>query len=106
MTSEVNLAIDEVPTGTHVGAAQTYLLVAFAGGVTDWAHFTKVVSALGYEHIPPDRSVEVAERFFGHGVDFAPYLRAVNASVISLAADEVITGSVANASKSFTGCKG
>lgn len=106
MTSAVNLAIDEVPTGTHVGAAQTYLLVAFAGGVTDWAHFSKVVTAMGYENIPPDRSVEVASRFFGHDVDFAPYIRAVNASVISLAADEVITGSVANASKAFMDCKG
>lgn len=104
MADEVNLAIDSIPSGTSVGAAQTFLLVAFAGGVVNWEHFTKVVGAFGYEHIPPERSIEVAERFFTPGTDFSPYVRAVNAAVISLAADEVVEGSVGVASRAFTDC--
>lgn len=104
MTSEVNHAIDQVPKGATVGAAQTYLLVAFAGGVTSWEHFTKVLGAMDYERVPPSQTLSVASRFFTPDVDFDPYIRAVNAAVISLAADEVIVGSVANASRSFTDC--
>lgn len=102
--SQVNDVINDVPTGTDVGTAQTFLVTAFAGGVVNWQHFTAILDASDIEQVSSGESINVAAQFFGPGVDFAPYVPAVNAALISLSTDGVVEGSVAAASQGFSSC--
>lgn len=104
--SQVNEVINDVPSGTDVGTAQTFLVVAFAGGVVNWQHFSTILDASDIARIDPGQSIDTAAQFFGPEVDFAPYVPAVNAALISLSTDQVIDGSVNAASRGFSDCTG
>lgn len=102
--NSVNDLINQVPPGTDVGTAQTFLLVSYAGGVVNWRHFATVLAEAGIESVHTSQTFDIAEQFFEPGIDFAPYFTAVNASLISLSIDGIIDGSVAEASRAFSHC--
>lgn len=104
VTNKVNDLINEIPPGTDVGTAQTFLLVAYSGGVVNWQHFTAILDASDIEMIPSQSTLDIAAQFFEPGIDFSPYYTAVNASLISLSVDGTVTGSVKTAANSFGHC--
>lgn len=103
---EVNTLINQVPKGTNTNAARAFLLVAFAGGVTNWKHFATVANFYDFplDTLTYDSAEDLARRFFEPGADLTPYRKAVASALISLSVEDVLDGSPGRAVEEFDQC--
>ena len=106
-TSAVNRVINQIPEGTSEPVARLFLTVAFAGGVTGWEHFMAIMNTSGItaSQLNDDNVDQVAVSFFAPESDLSPYIKAVDAALITLIVEEQVKGDMSRALATFEDCR-